>query len=288
MPENELIVDTIDKEGENILFLTPNHINGIIFCSPSVFDFITIAHCPPENINNVKIISSLFKCLKPGGEINISLQESRPNCISYISEIKKNLETYGFKFLNISTSNKINKRNGISVKIIKITGKKPKFDLKFNQLPEINNDKKMNGVLLNNENIGIQKKKTHSYSSSNKNYLIGRKDKYQDANIAMSNKYINFKKKVKNYLRLKSICKDLKETNNLQLVQNLQQNINTERKINYNLLEPETPGTNKDNFNEKKDANVKKNWKLDDDDEEEDYMAYGDRGYVVEKKKKKK
>ena len=145
------IVDTIDKEGNNILFLTPNHINGIVFCSQNIIDSITIDNCPPENINNVKTVSSLFRRLKPGGEIKISFQAIDKNSIISILGIKKKLETFDFKYINISINN-IQKENETTVKVIKIIGKKPKLPFIYIKFPEINSDKNNKIVLLNKLN----------------------------------------------------------------------------------------------------------------------------------------
>ena len=34
----ELIIDTVDIDDDNILFLTPNHIRGVKYCASNVFD----------------------------------------------------------------------------------------------------------------------------------------------------------------------------------------------------------------------------------------------------------
>ena len=44
MEETKLVIDVINEEGENILFLTTNHINGIIFCNKNIFDKVIINH----------------------------------------------------------------------------------------------------------------------------------------------------------------------------------------------------------------------------------------------------
>ena len=105
-------------------------------------------------------------------------------------------------------------------------------------------------------------------------------------NILTGDNFDNIRKKIKikNHLSIKSKYKNIKMVNNLQAIQN------TQRTRNNNLMNLEKTKNYNTGFNIKtnkrvKTLSIKKNWELDEDDEEEDYMTYGDRGYVVEKKK---
>ena len=131
----ELIIDTEEKDDEDILFLTPNHIRGARYCASNIFDYASIKNCPTEKLNSGSLIG-VFNSLKPGAEITIVVNQPISVMLEYDSkQIEANLKLVGFENIlyeekksssknglieGILTAIKpVNKDNNVQIEIIK-------------------------------------------------------------------------------------------------------------------------------------------------------------------------
>lgn len=121
----ELLIDTVDTEDEDCLFLTPNHIKGVRFCALNTFDYATIRNCPTEKLNSGSLIG-IFNSLKPGGEIYIEVNQPISVMLEYDSkQIDANLRLVGFENIEYAEKNIPDKKNGINLLVGTLTATKP-------------------------------------------------------------------------------------------------------------------------------------------------------------------
>ena len=132
----ELIIDSEEIDDDDILFLTPNHIRGVRYCAPNIFDYASIKNCPTEKLNSGSLIG-IFNSLKPGAEITIVVNQPISVMLEYDSkQIEANLKLVGFENIlyeekkssskigglteGILTATKpVNKNNNIQIEIVK-------------------------------------------------------------------------------------------------------------------------------------------------------------------------
>ena len=128
----ELIIDTADIDDDNILFLTPNHIRGVRYCTSNIFDYASIKNCPTEKLNSSSLIG-IFNSLKPGAEIYIVVNQPISVMLEYDSkQIEANLKLVGFENIKYEEKNSsglllgtltatkpVNKEKDIQYEIIK-------------------------------------------------------------------------------------------------------------------------------------------------------------------------
>ena len=119
----ELIIDTVDIDDDNILFLTPNHIRGVKYCASNIFDYATIKNCPTEKLNSGSLIG-VFNSLKPGAEVYIVVNQPISVMLEYDSkQIEANLRLVGFE--DIKYEETADKKNGTGLLIGTLTATKP-------------------------------------------------------------------------------------------------------------------------------------------------------------------
>ena len=66
----ELVVDSVEPEQQNIMYLSPSKLHFSQFLSPNVFDKATIKNCSIEQINSGGLVG-VFTSLKPLAKVNI-------------------------------------------------------------------------------------------------------------------------------------------------------------------------------------------------------------------------
>ena len=118
----ELIIDTEEIEDKEVLFLTPNHIRGVRYCTSNIFDYASIKHCPTEKLNSGSLIG-IFNSLKPGAEITIVVNQPISVMLEYDSkQIEANLKLVGFENI-LYEEKKSSSKNGLIEGIL--SAKKP-------------------------------------------------------------------------------------------------------------------------------------------------------------------
>ena len=106
----ELIIDTVEIDDENVLFLTPNHITGVKYCASNIFDYASIEHCPTEKLNSGVLIG-VFNSLKPSAELSIIVDQPISVMLEYDSkQIEANLRLVGFEDIKYNEKNSTDKR----------------------------------------------------------------------------------------------------------------------------------------------------------------------------------
>ena len=121
----ELIIDTVDINADNILFLTPNHIRGVRYCASNIFDYASINNCPTEKLNSSSLIS-IFNSLKPGAEIYIVINQPILVMLECDSkQIEANLKLVGFENIKYEETISSDKKNGAGTLVGTLSAIKP-------------------------------------------------------------------------------------------------------------------------------------------------------------------
>ena len=67
---SQIIVDLLEPEGDDIMYLLPSKLSSSKFLSPNTFDEATIQNCPTEKITSGGLLG-IFNSLKSTAKINI-------------------------------------------------------------------------------------------------------------------------------------------------------------------------------------------------------------------------
>ena len=68
----ELVVDNIEPEEEDVMYLRPSKLNTSVYLASNIFDQATIRNCPVEKITSSGL-AGIFSSLKPLAKINITV-----------------------------------------------------------------------------------------------------------------------------------------------------------------------------------------------------------------------
>ena len=99
--ENELIVGKEPINGENIMYILPDHLQSIKFIESNIFDSAIIKDCKAGLINSLTL-SYIFRAMKPEGRVEIVISQPISVMQSLDSkQIEAHAEHVGFE--NIST-----------------------------------------------------------------------------------------------------------------------------------------------------------------------------------------
>ena len=102
MSINELIIDTIEPEDKDCMYLHPSRINAAKYLSPNIFDKVIIRHSSVDQITTPGL-SFIYASLKPEGKINIIVHQPISIMVFYDSkQIDANLKLAGFENVKIS------------------------------------------------------------------------------------------------------------------------------------------------------------------------------------------
>jgi hypothetical protein len=137
----ELIIDTEEIDDEDVLFLTPNHIRGVRYCTSNIFDYASIKNCPTEKLNSGSLIG-IFNSLKPGAEISIVVNQPISVMLEYDSkQIEANLKLVGFENIKYEEKNSTDKKNKLGLIEGTLTATKPVIKEKDVQIEIIKSEK---------------------------------------------------------------------------------------------------------------------------------------------------
>jgi hypothetical protein len=157
----ELIIDTVDINADNILFLTPNHIRGVRYCASNIFDYASINNCPTEKLNSSSLIS-IFNSLKPGAEIYIVINQPILVMLECDSkQIEANLKLVGFEDIKYEETISSDKKNGAGTLVGTLSAIKPvnKERDRDKQIEIIKSEKQYSYNNINNRIIDNERKK---------------------------------------------------------------------------------------------------------------------------------
>ena len=122
----ELVVDSVEPEEANKMYLSPNKLNCSQFLSPNVFDKATIKNCSIEQINSGGLVG-VFTSLKPLAKIIIIVHQPIAVMVFYdTKQIEANLKLVGFENIKISDINIKEEETGQLIQTKSIEAIKPK------------------------------------------------------------------------------------------------------------------------------------------------------------------
>lgn len=121
----ELIVDNVEPEGDDILYLLPTKLNSSIFLASNIFDQATIRNCSVEKLTSSGL-SGIFASLKPLAKINITVYQPIAVMVYYDSkQIEANLKLAGFEDIKISDVNIKDEKTGLTIQTQTVEAQKP-------------------------------------------------------------------------------------------------------------------------------------------------------------------
>ena len=176
----ELIVDLVEPEKENVMYLSPSKLNCTQFFAPNVFDKATIKNCSIEQINSGGLVG-IFTSLKPLSKVNITVHQPIAVMIFYdTKQIEANLKLVGFENIKVSDINIKDEESGQKIATKLIEAQKPKgkrkvdIDVEVTKTSYKNNNQYKNEYNLDKYTSADTKKTsykfTSGYNSSRKNY----------------------------------------------------------------------------------------------------------------------
>ena len=125
MSFEELIVDTIEPKGDNIMYLLPTKLSSSKFLRHNTFDQATIKNTSVEKITSSGLIGILAS-LKPQGKINIFVHQPIAVMLSYdAKQIEANLKLAGFENIQINDVNIKDEKTGKKIETQSIEASKP-------------------------------------------------------------------------------------------------------------------------------------------------------------------
>ena len=121
----EIIVDTIEPKGDDIMYLLPSKLASSKYLASNTFDQATIRNCPVEKITSAGLVG-IFSSLKPQGKITIIVYQPIAVMLSYDSkQIEANLKLAGFEDIKINDINIKDDKTGKLIQTQSIEATKP-------------------------------------------------------------------------------------------------------------------------------------------------------------------
>ena len=101
----EIIVDTVEPKGDDIMYLLPSKLASSKYLASNTFDQAIIRNCPVEKITSGGLVG-IFSSLKPQGKITIIVFQPIAVMLFYDSkQIEANLKLAGFEDIHIRDIN---------------------------------------------------------------------------------------------------------------------------------------------------------------------------------------
>ena len=172
----EIVVDTEEPEGDDIMYINPSKLSTSKYLTPNIFDQATIRNCPVEKVTTTGLIG-IFTSLKPLAKINIVVCQPIAVMVTYdAKQIEANLKLAGFENITISDVTITNAKTGQKIQTQELEAQKPeskrnvdmvvevkKTAYKDTSKPYVKNDNRYN-------NISTTKTTTIIESSSSTDY----------------------------------------------------------------------------------------------------------------------
>ena len=121
----ELIVDTVEPKGDDIMYLLPSKLASSKYLASNTFDQATIRNCPVEKITSGGLVG-IFASLKPQGKITIIVFQPIAVMLFYDSkQIEANLKLAGFEDIHIRDINIEDEKTKKTIQTQSIEATKP-------------------------------------------------------------------------------------------------------------------------------------------------------------------
>jgi len=121
----ELVVDNVEPEEDDVMYLRPSKLDTSVYLASNIFDEATIRNCPVEKITSSGL-AGIFSSLKPLAKINITVFQPIAVMIYYDSkQIEANLKLAGFENIKITDVNIKDQKTGQTIQTQSIEAQKP-------------------------------------------------------------------------------------------------------------------------------------------------------------------
>ena len=155
----ELVVDNIEPEEEDVMYLRPSKLNTSVYLASNIFDQATIRNCPVEKITSSGL-AGIFSSLKPLAKINITVFQPIAVMVFYDSkQIEANLKLAGFENIEISDVNIKDQKTGQIIQTQSIEAQKPE-------------SKRNSDIVVEVRKTAYKENKPSKYETKNDRYNI--------------------------------------------------------------------------------------------------------------------
>ena len=159
MSFTELVVDNIEPEEEDVMYLRPSKLNTSVYLASNIFDQATIRNCPVEKITSSGL-AGIFSSLKPLAKINITVFQPIAVMVFYDSkQIEANLKLAGFENIEISDVNIKDQKTGQIIQTQSIEAQKPE-------------SKRNSDIVVEVRKTAYKENKPSKYETKNERYNI--------------------------------------------------------------------------------------------------------------------
>ena len=155
----ELVVDNVEPEEEDVMYLRPSKLGTSVFLASNIFDQATIRNCPVEKITSGGL-AGIFSSLKPLAKINITVFQPIAVMVLYDSkQIEANLKLAGFENIEISDVNIKDQKTGQTIQTQSIEAQKPE-------------SKRNSDIVVEVRKTAYKESKPSKYETKNDRYNI--------------------------------------------------------------------------------------------------------------------
>jgi hypothetical protein len=155
----ELVVDNIEPEEDDAMYLRPSKLNTSVYLASNIFDQATIRNCPVEKITSGGL-AGIFSSLKPLAKINITVFQPIAVMVFYDSkQIEANLKLAGFENIEISDVNIKDQKTGQTIQTQSIEAQKPE-------------SKRNSDIVVEVRKTAYKESKPSKYETKNDRYNI--------------------------------------------------------------------------------------------------------------------
>lgn len=155
----ELVVDTVEPEEEDVMYLKPSKLSTSVYLASNIFDQATIRNCSVEKITSGGL-AGIFSSLKPLAKINITVFQPIAVMIIYDSkQIEANLKLAGFENIKISDVNIKDPKTGQTIQTQSIEAQKPE-------------SKRNSDIIVEVRKTAYKESKPSKYETKNDRYNI--------------------------------------------------------------------------------------------------------------------
>ena len=170
----ELVVDFVEPDKENTMYLSPSKLSCSKFLMPNVFDKATIKNCSIDQITSDALVG-VFTSLKPLAKVNIIVFQPIAVMVFYdTNQIEANLKLVGFEKIKITDINIKDEETGQIIPTKSIEAQKPKgkknieVDIEVTKTTNKENIFKKRDSILDKYNINFIKPGNISESKGSK------------------------------------------------------------------------------------------------------------------------
>jgi hypothetical protein len=155
----ELVVDNVEPEEDDVMYLRPSKLNTSVYLASNIFDQATIRNCPVEKITSGGL-AGIFSSLKPLAKINITVFQPIAVMVFYDSkQIEANLKLAGFENIEISDVNIKDQKTGQTIQTQSIEAQKPE-------------SKRNSDIVVEVRKTAYKENKPSKYETKNDRYNI--------------------------------------------------------------------------------------------------------------------